>query len=155
MLHGASYSAVIAWGRTLLVEGVAGPAPGGPAAVTVPFPRRERKSLCAVVGCATAPAFTFRLNEFTGCGYVLSIARLMCSMGRPPGGPMTPEPTSSPRLKAPLTTTLDPLLTVEETAAYTRMHKMTVYRLMAKGSIPFTVIGKRRKVRQSDLEALV
>lgn len=67
---------------------------------------------------------------------------------------MTPDPIPSPRPKAPLTTTLDPLLTVEETAAYLRMHKMTVYRLMAKG-LPYVVIGKRRKVRQSDLEALV
>lgn len=59
------------------------------------------------------------------------------------------------RVKAPLSSTLDPLLTVEETAAYLRMHKMTVYRMMSRGLIPYSLIGQRRKVRQSDLEALV
>jgi excisionase family DNA binding protein len=49
----------------------------------------------------------------------------------------------------------DPLMTINETAEYLRVHRDTVGKLMANGMLPYVLVGQRRRVRQSDVLAYV
>jgi len=47
----------------------------------------------------------------------------------------------------------DRLMTVNEVADYCRISRPRVYRLMADGALPYVMVGDRRRVRLSDLQA--
>lgn len=49
--------------------------------------------------------------------------------------------------------TADRLLPVNEVAAYCHVHRARVYQLMRDGSLPYVMVGARRRVRMSDLVA--
>jgi excisionase family DNA binding protein len=51
--------------------------------------------------------------------------------------------------------TADKLLPVNEVADFLGTHRAFVYRLMASGELPYTLIGTRRRVRMSDVQAYV
>jgi len=47
----------------------------------------------------------------------------------------------------------DRLLSVNEVAEYLSTHRAWVYRAMRNGTLPFVMVGTRRRVRMSDLRA--
>ena len=47
----------------------------------------------------------------------------------------------------------DRLLTVNDVAEYLSTHRAWVYRAMRDGTLPFVMVGTRRRVRLSDLQA--
>ena len=47
------------------------------------------------------------------------------------------------------------LLTLAEAAAYLRVHRRTMARLLRQGVVPGTKIGRQWRVRKADLEATV
>ena len=49
----------------------------------------------------------------------------------------------------------DPLMTINETASYLRVHRDTVGKLLANGMLPYVVVGQRRRIRRSDVMAYV
>ena len=49
----------------------------------------------------------------------------------------------------------DPLMTINETAEYLRVHRDTVGKLMANGMLPYKVVGQRRRIYKSDVIAYV
>lgn len=53
----------------------------------------------------------------------------------------------------PPVNTADRLLPVNEIAEYLGTHRAWVYRAMRDGTLPFVVVGTRRRVRMSDLRA--
>jgi excisionase family DNA binding protein len=53
---------------------------------------------------------------------------------------------------APVDTT-DRLMTVNEIAEYLGTHRAWVYRAMRDGTLPYVLVGSRRRVRMSDLRA--
>jgi excisionase family DNA binding protein len=46
-------------------------------------------------------------------------------------------------------------LTIEETAAALRIGRRTVYEMMDRGELPYVTVGKRRRVRVSDVEKIL
>ena len=60
---------------------------------------------------------------------------------------LKPQPVHEP----PLDVT-DRLLSVNEVAEYLSTHRAWVYRAMRDGTLPFVVVGSRRRVRLSDLK---
>jgi excisionase family DNA binding protein len=54
----------------------------------------------------------------------------------------------------PLTRQPD-LLTLEEAAAYLRVHSMTMYRLLRSSRLPGVKVGNRWRIRRVDLETYV
>jgi len=47
----------------------------------------------------------------------------------------------------------DAIMTVPQVAAYLKMSKAAVYRMVAQGQIPHIRIGKSRRIRREQLEA--
>jgi len=47
----------------------------------------------------------------------------------------------------------DAIMTVPQVAAYLKMSKAAVYRMVAQGQIPHIRIGKSRRIRRDHLEA--
>jgi len=45
------------------------------------------------------------------------------------------------------------LLTLDEAAAYLRVHRRTMGRLLRAGTVPGTKIGRQWRIRRADLEA--
>lgn len=46
----------------------------------------------------------------------------------------------------------DPLLTVNDVAAYLKVHRARVYAIMRDEALPYVLVGTRRRVRMSDLQ---
>jgi excisionase family DNA binding protein len=46
-------------------------------------------------------------------------------------------------------------LTIDETAEALRVHRDTVHKMMNSGELPYVTVGKRRRVRISDLEKIL
>lgn len=49
--------------------------------------------------------------------------------------------------------TADRLMPINEIAEYLQIHRTRVYGLMNDGALPYVVVGTRRRVRMSDLQA--
>ena len=47
----------------------------------------------------------------------------------------------------------DAIMTVPQVAAYLKMSKAAIYRLVAQGHLPHIKIGKSRRIRREQLEA--
>lgn len=47
------------------------------------------------------------------------------------------------------------ILTVEQAAAYLRVHKVTVYKYIRAGLLPAAKLGKVYRIRRHDVEALL
>jgi excisionase family DNA binding protein len=50
---------------------------------------------------------------------------------------------------------VEELFTVQETADYLKTSRAQIYNFMNDGSLPFILIGKHRRIKESDLKAFV
>lgn len=50
---------------------------------------------------------------------------------------------------------MEPLYTVSETAEYLRTSRAQVYNFMNDGSLPYILIGRHRRIKESDLKTFV
>ena len=66
--------------------------------------------------------------------------------------PLIMAKTRAPEKSAPVDTA-DRLLPVNEIAEYLGTHRAWVYRAMRDGTLPYVLVGARRRVRMSDLRA--
>jgi len=50
---------------------------------------------------------------------------------------------------------MEPLYTIREAARVLRVQRETVYRYMQSGALKYVIVGKVRRIRESDLQAFV
>lgn len=72
------------------------------------------------------------------------LARVKLHGGTPPAKRPTDRPAPSPRM-----------LTAEEVATELRMHRLSIYRLIRKGTIPAVKVGGRLLIPAAELDRLL